>query len=922
MRKYFWPSVVIILALLVIFGGALVGLWTDWLWFKDLGFGVVFSTIFWTRIKVGLLFGFLFFAIIYSNLWYARKIAPPPSPLGLERQLIERLGHIARRGIGLVLFGGSIVLAAMVGLEAATHWQEWLMFRHAAPFHAVDPVFGRDIGFYVFRLPFLDYLYHWLFFALGAAAVATIGLHYADEAIEFFGNRLQFAPKAKAHVAVLIALLFFLKAWGYKLSAYALMYGQGKLFDGPGYTDIHVRIPAFNILIFVAIVAGVMILVNIWRRGVGVAIAGLALLVAASLVLGSAWPLMTQSLNVKPNELEKETPYISRAIQATRVAYGLDKIDSPKFAAEDTLTPEQVQANSATIENIRLWDKGHLLQVYGQIQTIQQFYEFYDVDVDRYWLTEAGQTEKRYRQVWLSARELNQQALPAESQTWVNKHLQYTHGYGVVMSPVNRVNAKGLPEFFIKDIPPVKSVDLALDRMQIYFGELTDEYVYVKTHAGEFDYPNRPKRPKYGYEGSGGIGAGGLFRRLLFSLRFGDVNIMLNNDITSNSRLLFRREIRERTETLMPFLQFDGDPYLVTVEGKLYWMRDGYTTTDTYPYSRHFGDMPGSPNYLRNSVKVVVDAYTGAVRAYLVEKPLRDPIIETYNKVFPGVFKPLSEMPAALREHIRYPEDLFRVQTMIYSRYHMLDPVKFYNNSELWDIPAKPTIAGASEGGQSGPLEPYYVIMKLPNGKNEEFILMTPYKRAGKQNMVAWMCARCDSQDYGRLLVYTFPQWKNVYGPGQIASQINGDPTISSQLTLWNKEGSRVEAGNMLVIPIDHSLLYVLPIYLVATDTPIPAVKRVIVALGDNIAMEPTLEEALAQVVGGKVSAQPAPAQPTAQPGAPAPALSAGVRALVQQAADQLQAAESAQREGDWAAYGEQLKALRATLKELQSRSK
>lgn len=924
MRKYFWPIVVIVGALLLLFGSAFVGLWTDWLWFKDLGFATIFSTILWTRVKIGILFGVLFFAIIYSNLWYARRIAPPPSPAGIEQQLIERLGSLARRGIGILIFAGSVVISAMVGFEAATHWYEWLMYMHSVPFGTNDPVFARDIGFYVFKLPLLTYLYHWMFFAVAAAAVASAGLHYADEAIEYFGNRLQFAPKVKPHLAILVAIMFFLKAWGYRLSAYGLMSGQGNLFDGPGFTDAHVRIPIFTVLAVISIIAGILVLVNITRRGIGPAIAGLVLLVGASLILGAAYPAIVQNYSVMPNQLVKETPYIRRAIKATRDAYGLSGVAARQFAAEGTLTPQQVEANSTTIENIRLWDKEHLLQAYSQIQTLQQYYEFADVDIDRYWLKEKGSSEESYRQVWLAARELS---LPEDSRTWINLHLQYTHGYGIVMSPVNAVSAEGMPQFFVKDIPPITDVDLMLKRMQIYFGEQTNEYAFVKTSADEFDYPNRESKKPYRYEAKGGIGAGGFFRKLLLALRFSDVNIMFNDQIKSDSRILFRREVGERIQTLMPFLYFDKDPYLVTVNGDLYWMRDGYTISDAYPYSRHFGNEGVSLNYMRNSVKVVVDAYSGEVHAYIIQKPVKDPIIVAYSRAFPGIFQPISEMPKALYAHIRYPEGLFAVQTSVYRKYHMSDPREFYNSSDLWDIPMRPVLAKAGESRTEELMEPYYVIMKLPNGTQEEFILMTPYKRAGKQNMVAWMCAKCDPADYGRLVLFKFPQDKNVYGPEQIAGRIDQDSVISPQISLWNQEGSNVGTGNLLVVPIDNSLLYVMPIYLVSSGTKIPELKRVIVALGYNIAMEPTLEEALAKVVGASINVpqlgmgrKPAGAPTAAAPLTGSPG--AELQRLINQATSQMDAAEQAQRAGNWAAYGEQLKALRATLKQLREKSK
>ena len=932
MRKYGLPVILGIIALIIIFGGALVGLYTDWLWFKDLGYSKVFSTILLTRIEMGLFFGILFFAFIYSNLWYARRIAPPPSPMGLEQQLIDRLGSLARRGIGLLIFLGSIVVSGMVGLEAATHWDEWLRYFNSTPFGVADPVFHKDIGFYVFQLPFLNYLYYWLFFALAASTIAAAALHYADEAIEVFGERLQFAPKVKTHLGILLAAMFFLKAWGYRLSAYSLLSTQGNLFDGAGYTAIHARIPALAILMVVAIIAGILVLLNITRRGITFAVAGIVLLVGASILVGGAYPAMVQQFSVVPNELEKESPFIKRAIANTRQAYGLTEIVARPFEAATSLTAQQVNENSATIENIRLWDQQHLQSVYNQTQTINQYYHFQDLDVDRYWLTDRATNQKRYRQVWLSARELSQELIPETSKTWVNKHLQYTHGYGFVMSPVNEVTEVGLPEYFVYDIPPKTNVNLPIDKPGVYFGELTDDYVFVKTNSREFDYLTKGESKTTTYEADSGVGVGGFLRKLIFALRFSDVNILLNDNIKPESKVLFQREIDQRVRKLLPFLQFDEDPYLVTVSGRLFWMRDAYTLTDAYPYSKHTQAGSMDFNYIRNSVKVVVDAYTGKVDAYIIETPLKDPIIRTYAKIYPGVFKPIAKMPTELRDHIRYPENLFQIQTNMYQRYHMDLPTEFYNNSDLWDIPMRAELTDQSDSAGE-PMQPYYNIMKLPNGTNEEFIIMNPYIRAGKKNMVAWMCAKCDAQDYGKLVLYQFPETKNVYGPQQIAARAIQNPVISQQISLWNQSGSNVSSGNLLVIPIETSLLYVMPVYLVSTSTQIPELKRVIVALGDKVAMEPTLNEALAAVVGAPIE-QPRPisaapvagaaprVKPPVVPGVTPTASADEVTRLVNMAASQLQKAEQAQRKGDWAGYGEQVRALNQTIKELQSKTR
>jgi hypothetical protein len=656
-------------------------------------------------------------------------------------------------------------------------------------------------------------------------------------------------------------------------------------------------------------------------------------LVGASILVGGAYPAMVQQYSVKPNELEKESTYIKNAIAATQAAYGLTEIASREFVAETTLTPDQINANSTTIENIRLWDQTHLQDAYNQIQTLQPYYEFADVDVDRYWLTDTATNRRHYRQVWLSARELNQTALPANSQTWPNLHTQYTHGYAYCMSPVNEVSSEGLPAFFVYDIPPKTTVDLEIKQPGVYFGERTNTYVFVKTDAEEFDYPSGGEDEiKTVYGADSGVGIGSFFKKLLFAVRFSDINILLSDNIRPDSRILYNRNVIDRTRTLFSFLTMDQDPYLVTVGGKLYWFQDAYTLTDAYPYSQRIRPQPGAPNYLRNSVKIVVDVYTGQVDAYVIHKPAYDPIIKTYQKMFPGVFKPIKEMPSEFMEHLRYPEDLFRAQTDIFRRYHQSDPTVFYRNSDLWEIPARAELTKA-DTEPTDIMEPYYVIMKLPNGQAEEFILMTPFIRAQRYNMVSWMCAKCDPADYGRLVLYRFPKEKNVFGPGQIASRARQDTLISQQTSLWGQLGSRVSSGNLLVIPIESSLLYIMPVYLESTATKIPELKRVIVALGDKISMQPTLQEALADVVGAQVSLAPKMAAarvpgkgaPGAKATVPQPtqaAPSGEAAKMIDQAIAHHDKAIAAQKRGDWAEYGKQIEAMRATLEKIRATSK
>ncbi|MFQ3548156.1 MAG: UPF0182 family protein, partial [Armatimonadota bacterium] len=772
MKRYFGPILMAIIALILLFGGAAVKLYTDWLWFLDLGYRKVFTTVFFTKMQLGITSAVLFFAIIYGNLWYARKISPAPRESSIEMQLLEKLGSFARRGVGILIFIVSVFISVMVGLETANHWESFLKYRNAIPFGEVDPIFNNDIGFYVFQLPFIKYINGWIFFALVVTTIATAAIYYASEAIEMWANKLQFAPKVKVHLCILIALMFVVKAWGYKLGMYDMLTIRGNIFDGAGYTNIHANLPVLWLLIGAAIVGAVIVLLNSTRRGIALAVGAVIGLMGLSILAGAIYPSIIQSVIVKPNEFNKERPYLERAIQSTRKAYGLADVDYKPYEAASTLTKAQIEANASSIENIRLWDNRHLMHAYAQIQTIQQYYNFHDVDVDRYWLTDKD-GNKRYRQVWLSARELSQSSLPQPSQTWVNRRLQYTHGYGFCMSPVNEISSEGLPNFYVYDIPPKTSMEIPISRSEIYYGELTDAYVIVGTKADEFSYPAGSENVTTRYAGDTGVGIGSMMRKLLFAWRYADVNILLNSDITKESKILYNREIKSRVNTLMPFLKFDDDPYLITADGRLYWMIDGYTITSAYPYSRMTVMQGSLCNYIRNSVKVVVDAYNGNVSAYIIQKPIEDPIIKVYDKIFPGVFKKFEDMPETLKSHIRYPEELFKVQAAVYTNYHN-EPESFYKNSDLWAIPERAVLLSEELTG-SEYMDPYYVNMKLPDGEKEEFILMIPYKRAGKKNMVSWMCARCDGDNYGEIVLYRFPQDKNVLGPDQVIARINQD---------------------------------------------------------------------------------------------------------------------------------------------------
>jgi hypothetical protein len=634
--------------------------------------------------------------------------------------------------------------------------------------------------------------------------------------------------------------------------------------------------------------------VNIWVRTYKLPIAGAVIVFGGSLTLSAAFPAIFQRIYVKPNELQLETPYLRHNIRLTREAYKLRQIEVKPFPVEQGLTFQSLQENRATIDNIRLWDWQPLIDTYAQLQEIRTYYRFLDVDVDRYDL------DGTHQQVMLSSRELDTARLPSNAQTWVNLHLVFTHGYGVVMSPVTQKSAEGLPILYLRDIPPVASGGPALSEPRIYFGQGASSYVIVKGSIQEFDYPKGKDNVYTHYKGADGVGVGGIARRSLFAWYFGDLNILITSYITGESRILMRRNIRDRVHTIAPFLRLDHDPYAVISGGRIFWIQDAYTASDWFPYSQ---PVPGGgANYIRNSVKVIIDAYNGSAAFYVADPA--DPIIATYQRIFPRLFKPLTAMPEDLQKHIRYPEDLFLIQAQLFRAYHMEPPEVFYNREDLWQFPRRPSDIGGAE------MDPYYITMRLPGDARAEFFLMLPMVPSQRQNMIAWLAARCDLPDYGKLIVYEFPKDKLVYGPFQIEARINQNTEISQLISLWNQLGSRIIRGNLLVVPIENSLLYVSPLYLRAETGQLPELKRVIAAYGDRVVMEETLAGALAALFK-----EPAPAFLPGLPTAPAPAGAAAL--LAREALSHYDRAIERLKAGDWSGFGAELNALRPLLEQL-----
>ncbi len=872
-----------------------VPLYSDWLWFQEVHLTNVFLTTLTTQLTLAVVFGLAFAVLLYINLYVAGRFTAADALLEVE----DRFGLPSR--LVIEPFFRQLLIPVVLGLgvlsafRASAAWERYIRFANALPFGIEDPIFHQDVGFYIFKLPFFSFLYGWMITSVILTLFITAATYFLFRGIQVTARGPLIAQRPKTHLLILGALLLLIKAIGYRLDTYQLLYSPRGMVFGAGYSDINANLPALNFLTMLTVFVALLCLAQIFQRGWKLVLVGLGMMVVAGLVGLGLYPSFIQRFHVVPNEIVAESPYINHNIHLTRLAYGLDRIDEKEFPAEETLSREDLRRNEATIKNIRLWDHRPLLTTYGQLQEIRTYYKFMEVDNDRYLI------DGEYRQVMLSAREMSPQHLPGRS--WINEHLIFTHGYGVVLGPVNRITPEGLPEFLIKDIPPVSTTPIKVTRPEIYYSEVANDYVIVKTQAQELDYPSGDKNVYSTYTGEGGVPLTTFGRKLLYAARFGTLKILLSQDLTLDSRIMYHRQISERVQKAAPFLSFDRDAYLVIAkDGRLYWIIDAYTVSDMYPYSE---PIRGMGNYIRNSVKVVVDAYNGSLSFYLADPT--DPVIMTYDRAFPGLFQPLDSMPEDLKSHLRYPQGMFNIQARLYSTYHMQDPQVFYNKEDLWSIPSE--------------MEPYYTIMRLPGETKEEFILLLPFTPNKKDNMIAWLAARSDTPHYGKLTAFNFPKAKMVYGPRQINARIDQDSFISQQLSLWSQRGSTVIRGSMLAIPIERSLLYVQPLYLAAEKGSLPELKRIIVAHGNQIAMEENLDAAMARVFGGaargSVSAR-------IEPGAPIPTLpevDSSLKALAARAYDHYTRAQEMLRQGNFAGYGDEVKRLESTLKELRARA-
>ncbi|MGA9291537.1 MAG: UPF0182 family protein [Ignavibacteriaceae bacterium] len=890
--------IIVFLVLLSLF----MGYYGDWLWFRNMGFGAVFTTILWAKILLFFVFFLIFGIFAWGNIVIARgrgthtrslkEISPEQRMTPFDIVFSNKYSKYSWAAV--ILF-----FSLIMGLQASGSWETFLKFLHASKFGVADPIFAKDVGFYVFHLPLYDFLQGWYLFCVVIVSIGVAASYFMDRSIGVQENRFYINQKAQSHLAVLGGLFFLGIAWVFRLKLYGLMYSGSGVAYGASYADVHAQIPAYWAVLIIALIVAILFFLmpflNKWKLllySIGVYFV---------VLIGFSWiyPALIEQYVVKPTELTKETPYILHNIKFTRLAFGLNKIEEKPFPVRQSITYDDIKENNATIHNIRLWDTRPLIETYRQLQEIRLYYNFKNVDVDRYHFKE------NYTEVALAARELPPSQLPARASTWLNIHMKYTHGYGLVMSPVNEITKDGMPDLIVQNIPPSSSV-LSITRPEIYYGEQTNQYALVNTKTKEFDYPSGNQNVYTSYQGKGGVLLSSLFRKLIYAWNFSDINILLTDYLTSTSRIMFHRIITDRDNTIAPFLGYDSDPYLVVGEdGKLYWIHDAYTTTNMFPYSQPFAQALNSTefNYIRNSVKVVIDAYNGDVSYYVIDPS--DPLVQTYEKIFPTLFKPISEMPVFLRRHIRYPMDLFQIQGEMYKTFHMTNPQVFYNQEDLWSLPTE--VYNQNEQ----PMLPYYIIMRLPDTKSEEFILMVPFTPSKKNNMVAWLCARCDGDNYGQLLEYSLSKDKLIYGPLQIDARINQTPDISSRLTLWGQMGSSVIRGNLLVIPIEHSFLYVEPVYLQSEQSKMPELKRVIVALGNQLQMRDNLDDALRAVFSLEV-VPPAQLQ-KALTGLPTGPLSD----MAQEALNHYNKALDYLKNADWTNYGQELNKIKDILQRM-----
>jgi uncharacterized protein len=885
------------------------------LWFREVGKTQVFWGVLGTEAGLGLLAGLGTAAVVGGNLWVAQRIAAPDrlqlaTGPQTERLRVLLLPHLRSLRLGVV-----VVLGLLVGLYQAGHWRTFLLWRNQVPVGDRDAQFGRDIGFYLFSLPLQRAVLGWLLFTLVATTLLVIGEHLLQGGIQPAARGNRVARHVHAHLAILLGCIVLLKAWGYRLDQFSLVFSPRGVVTGASYTDVHAQLPALRLLVLVAPVCAVLFFLNVRSRDFTLPVAGTVLLGLSSLLVGGLYPWFVQRFQVTPQELQREERYIQRNIHATRKAFALEGVQTSDFAAAEDLTAAEVRANPTTVDNIRLWEADVLKTAIQNLQAIGQYYEFSDVDVDRYRIGGA------VRQVMISAREVDPRNLDASAQTWVNLTLAYTHGYGVVAAQVNRAETSGRPDFVVSGFDQGQAA-IPVRQPRIYFGEPppdTPTYVVVDSRQPEVGSPSvsGQAQASFIYDGRGGVRLSSPLRRLMAALRFRDLNLLISGNIHGRSRIVFNRDIRDRVEKAAPFLQWDADPYVAVVDGRIVFIRDGYTTSDNYPYSQRIlldvaarrtdpddRGVHGEANYIRNSVKAVIDAYDGTTTLYAFDET--DPLLRAWSRAFPGLFASRSAMSPDLQAHLRYPEDLFSIQTDRYASYHIGAARDFYSKQDFWALPEDRSgqlTQGAGSlvvAGGKPRMRPYYLLTKLPGARDEQFILVMPFTPNNKQNMVAYMAARSDPAGYGRITLFSLPRERTVYGPTQIHAQILADPDVSKELTLFNQQGSTVILGNLLTVPVEDALLYVQPIFVQASQGAIPELRRVPVFFNNRLGYTAELADSIDQVLSRTTRAPPAG---TPQPPTSPQATPTALARILQQQAEEYRRAQQALDRHDLGAY-------------------
>jgi uncharacterized membrane protein (UPF0182 family) len=939
LRRRWWLALLGLLFVVVVFAARVATFYTDVLWFDSIGFASVFWKLLGVKAALGLAAGVLVTLLVAGNMLLCRRLAPAyriPSP---QEEAVERYRRALLPYVRPVLLGVAVMFGLIAGLSMAGRWSTYLLWANAVEFGRVDPQFGRDLGFFIFVLPFHVLVNSWLFGSLVLTLLATAAAHYVFGGIRPQSPGQKVTPAVNVHLSLLLAALVGVRAWGFRLDQYLLSYSERGVVTGLSYTDVHAQLPAYRLLLVIAVICLLLFLVNVRARGWLLPTAGVGILLVAAVVLAGIFPTVIQRLRVAPQELDRERPFIEENLAATRFAFGLDDVDSEAFPAAGELSPEQIEANSETLSSVRLWSPSTAQVAYEQLQALRPYYNFRDVDVDRY------QVDGTPTQVVVSAREISESTLPAG--TWQNQRLAFTHGYGVVASRVSTATSDGQPVFLAEDIPQTGVPAFDIDNPRIYFGEDPPTYSVVGTQQPEIDYAiEGGGTEEFVYAGADGVGVGSLGRRLAFALRFAEPNILLSNLLTADSKVLYRRQVRERVLSVAPFLKLDHDPYPVAVDGRVQWVVDAYTTTDMMPYSQRIdlGDLTlvdqealvlrtspdgtqslvretaqlpglqGRANYIRNSVKAVVDAYDGTVRLYVIDD--EDPLIAAWRAVFPGVFVDGDELSDELRSHLRYPEDMFRVQSSVFLDYHIEEADDFYTKEDAWKLPADPAFRNnqlnvAAEQRESRTVRPTYQLLRLPGESNSEFALLQTFLPGGRdrRNLIAYLAGRGDPEQYGQLKAFVMPPSKTVFGPEQVQARIDADEEIARDVSLLNQRGSTVIYGDLLTIPIADALLYVQPLFLQAEQSSIPELTRVILVLDEQVASADTLAEALQSLFGVVPGDVVGPGMPPPAAGDPEPPPSGDATAdpqiedLIGQALAAFDRADAALRNGELGRY-------------------